>query len=69
LGIVVLGNYDQQSLNTAQKNALVRFLGQQMKTYNIRSNKVATHQEMAATACPGKSLQAFMIGARKGRLA
>jgi hypothetical protein len=40
-----------------------------MKTYNIRSNKVATHQEMAATACPGKSLQAFMIGARKGRLA
>ncbi|MBT5381683.1 MAG: N-acetylmuramoyl-L-alanine amidase [Phycisphaerae bacterium] len=69
LGIVVLGNYDQQSLNAAQKNALVRFLGQQMKTYNIRSNKVATHQEMAATACPGKSLQAFMIGARKGRLA
>lgn len=69
LGIVVLGNYDQQSLNTAQKNALVRFLGQQMKTYNIRSNKVTTHQEMAATACPGRSLQAFMVGARNGRLA
>ncbi len=69
LGIVVLGNYDQQSLNAAQKNALVRFLGQQMKTYNIRSNKVTTHQEMAATACPGTNLQAFMVGARKGRLA
>jgi hypothetical protein len=69
LGIVVLGNYDQQSLNPAQKNALVRFLGQQMKTYRIRAARVATHQEMAATACPGTSLQAFMVRARKGRLA
>ncbi len=69
LGIVLLGNYDQQSLNSAQKNALIRFLGQQMKTYRIRSNKVATHQEMAPTACPGRSLQSFMVSARKGRLA
>ena len=69
LGIVVLGNYDQQRLNAAQENALVRFLSQQMRTYRIRSNRVATHQEMAATACPGKSLQAFMVSARKGRLA
>jgi hypothetical protein len=69
LGIVLLGNYDRQSLNSAQKNALVRFLGQQMKTYRIRSNMVATHQEMAPTACPGRSLQFFMVSARKGRLA
>jgi len=69
LGIVVLGNYDQQGLNAAQKNALLRFLSEQMRTYRIRSHKVATHQEMAATACPGTSLQAFMVRARKGPLA
>jgi len=69
LGIVVLGNYDQQPLNSAQKQALLRFLGDRMNTYGIRSPRVATHQEMAATACPGESLQAFMVTARKGPLA
>ncbi len=69
LGIVVLGNYDQQSLNSAQKQALVSFLRGRMSTYGIRVPLVATHQEMAATACPGKSLQAFMVTARNGPLA
>ncbi|MDP7030353.1 MAG: peptidoglycan recognition family protein [Phycisphaerales bacterium] len=68
LGIVVLGNYDQQALNSRQKRALVRFLQDQMNTYGIRSHRVATHQEMAPTACPGKSLQSFMVTARSGPL-
>lgn len=69
IGIVVLGNYDNQSLNGAQKQALVRFLQDRMSRYGIRSNRLATHQEMAATACPGRSLQAFMEATRRGSLA
>jgi len=69
LGIVVLGNYDQQGLNETQKRAIIAFVGSQMRSKSIRSSHVATHQELAATACPGRSLQAFMITARNGRLA
>ena len=68
IGIVMLGNYDQQRLNSSQQQTLIRFLGDQMRTYRIPTSRVATHQEMAATACPGKSLQAFMRTARNGRL-
>ncbi|MDP7071031.1 MAG: peptidoglycan recognition family protein [Phycisphaerales bacterium] len=69
LGIVVLGNYELQGVNEAQKRAIVRFLGQQMRTYGVPRSKVATHQEMAPTACPGASLQRFMMTARHGPLA
>lgn len=68
IGIVMLGNYDQQRLNSSQQQTLIRFLGDQMRKYRIPTSRVATHQEMAATACPGKSLQAFMRTARNGRL-
>lgn len=69
LGIVVLGNYDKQGLNAAQQRAIVSFLQQQMRRRGIRSGAVATHQELASTACPGRSLQAFMVTARQGALA
>lgn len=69
LGVVVLGNYDTQSINSAQQAGLVRFLRANMKRYRVPAGHVATHQEMAATACPGRSLQAFMVRARRSALA
>ena len=69
LGIVVLGNYDQQPVNPAQQAALIAFLESQMRQYGIRGSSIATHQEMAPTACPGRSLQSFMVTARRGRMA
>ncbi|MCH2140791.1 MAG: peptidoglycan recognition protein family protein [Phycisphaerales bacterium] len=69
LGIVVLGNYDQQRLNVRQESAIVSFLSGSMRQHGVRSNALATHQEFAATACPGKSLQRFMNTARRGPLA
>lgn len=68
MGIVVLGNYDKQGLNAAQQRAIISFLQGQMRTRGIRSSAVTTHQELASTACPGRSLQAFMVSARQGRL-
>ena len=69
LGIVVLGNYDKQTVNAKQQAALVRFMRVCMKQYKVPVSKVATHQEMDATACPGRSLQAFMVRARRSTLA
>jgi hypothetical protein len=68
LGIVMLGNYDKQAVNTKQQAALMKFIRSAMKQYKVPATKVATHQELAATACPGRSLQAFMLRARRSGL-
>ena len=64
LGIVVLGNYDRQSPNRAQKAAIVSFLASQSSQYSVPVSRIRTHQELAATACPGKSMQRFMVNIR-----
>ena len=69
LGIVLMGNYDKQRPNKAQKASLVTFIKAQMKRYRVPVSQVKTHQEMAATACPGRHLQVFMVLARRGSLA
>lgn len=66
LGIVVLGNYDRQALNRAQEAAVISFLASQARGYGVPRSRIRTHMEMAATACPGESLQRFMIDARRG---
>ena len=64
LGIVVLGNFDRQSPNRAQKAAILAFLSSQSNQYSVPVSKIRTHQELAATACPGKSMQRFMVNIR-----
>lgn len=68
LGIVLLGNYDKQRPNSAQRAALATFLAAQMRKYRVPVSRVRTHQEMAATACPGRNLQAFMVSVRANTL-
>ena len=69
LGIVLLGNYDKQRVNTKQQAALVAFIAARMKQYRVPGSRVVTHQELSPTACPGRHLQAFMVTARRGTLA
>lgn len=71
LGIMVLGNYNRQRPTGASMDAMERMLGAQMRRYNVSVGRVRTHRELAPTACPGDSLQAFMnqIRSRGGRLA
>lgn len=64
LGICMLGNYNMQQPNTAQKAALDRFVRNQMSYYGIGINRVLTHQEQAKTECPGRSLQMYMMDTR-----
>jgi hypothetical protein len=69
IGIVVLGNYELQSVNRAQLATVTSTLQSLMKKYKIPVSKVRTHQEWAATACPGRSLQQAMVGIRGRTLA
>ena len=65
LGIVLLGNYDKQSLNRAQQAAIVAFIAGESRRYGVNSSRIHTHQEMAPTACPGQVLQRYMVDARR----
>lgn len=67
IGVVCLGNFDQQSPTELQVAALQRHLEQLIARYGVPNRLVYTHQELAATACPGRALQAQM-GPLRARL-
>ncbi len=71
IGVVCLGNYDEQPLTSTHAAALDAFLAALMARYRIPISEVRTHQEWAPTACPGRSVQAYMNAtrSRSGRLA
>ncbi|MCL4742341.1 MAG: peptidoglycan recognition protein family protein [Phycisphaerales bacterium] len=60
LGIVVLGNYDDQRPTNESIASLDNFVAAQMQRYRIPVSRVYTHQELKPTACPGRNLQAYM---------
>jgi hypothetical protein len=71
LGIMVLGNFDEQQPTPQACGALDAFVATQMRRYRISLSDVRTHQERASTACPGRNLQRYMMEtrSRNGRMA
>lgn len=71
LGIMVMGNFESQRPTPAALNTLDQFVGAQMRRYAIPVRRVYTHQELRSTACPGRTLQAYMQQTRTstGRMA
>lgn len=64
IGVVALGNFDEQAPSSAQVEALRRFVSQLMQAYNVPISRVKTHQEWAPTRCPGTNLQRYMVNVR-----
>ncbi|MCA9286989.1 MAG: N-acetylmuramoyl-L-alanine amidase [Phycisphaerales bacterium] len=64
IGVMVMGNFEQQVPTPAAINTLEAFVPTLMRQYGVRVGSVFTHRELAATACPGQSLQARMVQAR-----
>lgn len=64
LGILVMGNYERQQVTIVQKQAIDRFVTAQLRQHRVPVRNLHTHKELAPTACPGRSLQAFMVQAR-----
>jgi hypothetical protein len=68
LGVVCLGNFEEQSIPQAQLASLERFLRDLQKKHKIGRKQIFTHQELSPTLCPGKDLQRKM-GPLRARLA
>lgn len=70
LGIVVLGNFEEQTPTPQALASLDQLIAGEMRRYSVRLDAVRTHQEYAPTACPGRNLQRYMnqTRARGGRL-
>ncbi len=70
LGIMLLGNFQNQQPTPAAISSLDGFTAAQMRRYNIAVNRVYTHQEIGKSACPGRNLQRYMDQTRsRGNLA
>lgn len=68
IGVVVLGNFDDQAPAKSQIQALQSHVTWLMRTYRVPISRVRTHQEWetARTRCPGTNMQRYMVAARKG---
>lgn len=67
MGVMVMGNFMEQSPTSAARSALDGFLRRQMERYNLSVSRVYTHRELGPTLCPGTMLQSHMAGARGSR--
>lgn len=70
IGVLVLGNFEEQRPTTNAIATLDQFVPLQAQRYRIPLNEVKTHRERKPTACPGRNLQGYMIAtrARSGRM-
>jgi hypothetical protein len=64
LGIVVMGDFENQFPAAVQLTTLAAFMGFVRKLYNVPVAHVYTHGELKSTECPGKHLQGYMDRAR-----
>lgn len=71
IGVMCMGNFEQQRPTSQQTAALDAFVASLMQRHKIPANRVYTHQELGQTRCPGRNLQNYMLAtrARGGRLA
>jgi hypothetical protein len=60
IGVMCLGNFDEQKVSDAQRAALEHQLKVLCAKYRVKRSKVKTHKEWNPTACPGRDLQRVM---------
>ncbi|MBZ0173103.1 MAG: peptidoglycan recognition protein family protein, partial [Phycisphaerales bacterium] len=64
LGVVMLGNFENQRPTDAAIHSLDTLVTMKMDEFRLPVNDVYTHREWAPTACPGRHLQSHMQVAR-----
>lgn len=64
IGILSLGNFDIQQPTTRQIAGVLNHVRLVRARFRIPAQNVRTHQEWAATACPGRNMQRPMVAAR-----
>lgn len=67
LGVLVMGNFEEQHPTREALSVLDQLLAQQAMAHRVPMSAIRTHQEWASTACPGRHLQAYMVATRSGK--
>ena len=65
IGIMLLGNFNEQSPSNAQLAALRTNTRLLKRGHNVQRNNIKSHQEIRSTSCPGRNLQRQMDGLRR----
>jgi hypothetical protein len=66
LGIMCMGDFDQERPSSAMLATLDGFVADRMRALRVPLSRVYTHQEIRVTECPGRSLQGYMVATRSG---
>ena len=64
LGILVLGNFEQQTPSDAQLRGLNSALRALAAQHRVPAARIHTHRELNPTACPGRHLQPRVVAIR-----
>jgi len=56
IGIVLLGNYEEQTVSENQKKSLVTLIGALRDKYQIKRHRLYGHRDLGKSICPGKNL-------------
>jgi N-acetyl-anhydromuramyl-L-alanine amidase AmpD len=64
IGVMCMGNFEQQRPTSNQIASLDGFVSVLMRRHRIPANRVYTHQEIMPTRCPGRNLQNYMLATR-----
>lgn len=64
LGVMVMGNFEEQYPTSAASASLDDFVAELMRRHGVGVGRVYTHREIRPTACPGRNLQRVMESAR-----
>ena len=62
IGIALVGNFDERSPSPDQMAAIKRLVGVLKARYGISSANVVGHNDVKATACPGKHFPLVEVG-------
>lgn len=66
LGVLVMGNFEEQHPTREALAMLDQLLANQSVVHRVPLRAIRTHQEWASTACPGRNLQSYMNATRSG---
>ncbi|MHC4977373.1 MAG: peptidoglycan recognition protein family protein [Planctomycetota bacterium] len=64
IGVLCLGNFEIETPSSTQFGTLSSFVVALANHHRVPLYNISTHQELASTLCPGRSLQRMMIQAR-----
>lgn len=68
LTICLMGNFEEEEPSEEARSALVRLAVELLASHDLPPEALTTHRRVAATACPGANLEAWLTGEGAARI-